>query len=172
VKIPNVFLGDFGYEGTIELRAWYEFLGNSKGVYDLDIGGDMVQENPSITQEHVAAYDYAVENQNIIRDSIISILMQKYPELQKEYDYEEDESEYYMPNIKSAEDFKKLIGLSTVHIMNVFKDGIAYMGYEFTCTWDEEHGLGVMMYKSNVVAFGGADTSCLTWIAEEDLEKQ
>ncbi|WP_315115543.1 DUF6985 domain-containing protein [uncultured Clostridium sp.] len=171
MKIPNVSLSEFGYEGTIELQSWNEFLTDLNGVYSLDIGGDMVEENPTISQEHIAAYNYAIKNQNIIRDSIITVLMEKYPGLQSEYGYDEDEAVELMPDIKDKEDFKDLIGLSRIHIMNIFKDGIAYTGYEFTCTWDEEHGLGVMMYQNKVIAMGGADTSFLTWVAKEDAEK-
>ena len=35
MKIPNLSLGNFGYEGTIELLAWYKFLGDSNGVYGI-----------------------------------------------------------------------------------------------------------------------------------------
>lgn len=38
--------------------------------------------------------------------------------------------------------------------------------------WDIEHYFGVMMLYDRVVKLGGADTSFLTWIAEEDLEKK
>ena len=53
--------------------------------------------------------------------------------------------------------------------MNVEKDGIAYVGYEFGCIWDDEHGLGVMTHKTRIIDFGGADSSFLTWIARKDL---
>lgn len=48
---------------------------------------------------------------------------------------------------------------------------MAYVGYEFRCTWDEEHGMGVMTHKNRVVAIGGADVSILEWIAESDLNE-
>jgi hypothetical protein len=169
--IPNILFGEYGFEGTIELQAWDEFLTDLNGVYDLDIGGDMAEDNPVIAQEHIDAYNYAIQNQSSIRESIIRILMEKYPEMKSEYGYDQDEAEEFMPDVKNKEGFKDLIGLLRVHIMNVFKNGTAYTGYEFTCTWDEEHGFGVMMHKDNVVEMGGADMSFLTWVAEEDMEK-
>jgi hypothetical protein len=168
--IPNILLGEYGYTGTIKLHAWNEYLTDLNGVYDIDFGGDMVEENPVIANEHVAAYNYAIHNQISIRDSIIESLMRNYREMQNQYGYGEDEAEEFMPDVKNKEEFKDLIGLSRIHIMNVFKNGIAYTGYEFTCSWDEEHGFGVMMYQSDVVEMGGADMSFLTWVAEKDLE--
>lgn len=46
---------------------------------------------------------------------------------------------------------------------------MAYVGFSFWCTWDDEHGLGVMTHKNRVVKIGGVDTALLNWIAESDL---
>lgn len=56
--------------------------------------------------------------------------------------------------------------------MSRCKDGYAYVGYEFGCTWDEEHGLGFMTYKDRIVDFGGADSAFLTWVARKDLKSE
>jgi hypothetical protein len=42
---------------------------------------------------------------------------------------------------------------------------------EFGCTWDKEHGLGVMTHQTLVIEIGGADTAFLEWIAKRGLEK-
>ena len=46
-----------------------------------------------------------------------------------------------------------------------------YVGYEFGCEWEDEHGLGVLMHGTRVVDVGFADTAILLWIAEADAEK-
>ena len=48
------------------------------------------------------------------------------------------------------------------------KDGLPCFGYEFGCTWDGEHGLGVLMHGKRVVEVGGADTAFTLWIAKRD----
>ncbi|MFX3636230.1 MAG: hypothetical protein ACE3L7_29590 [Candidatus Pristimantibacillus sp.] len=45
-----------------------------------------------------------------------------------------------------------------------------YIGYELSCTWDEEHAFGAMMHQDRVIAIGGADTAILHWIAQDDLD--
>lgn len=77
-----------------------------------------------------------------------------------------------MPDVENITQFKSLIGLSAVHLLHISKEGTAYVGYEFGCTWDDEHGLGVMTHKDRIIEIGGADTSFLTWIAEDDLNTQ
>ena len=74
-----------------------------------------------------------------------------------------------MPEVHHADEFRRLMGLSVVHLMNVSKNGVAYVGYEFGCSWDEEHGFGVMTHKDQVIEVGQADSSFLSWVAEKDV---
>ena len=47
----------------------------------------------------------------------------------------------------------------TMHILNVAKEGVAYLGLEFGCEWDQEHGLGVLPHRDRVLEVCQADTS-------------
>ena len=103
--------------------------------------------------------------------ALILSLLEKYPSLQEQYGYSGNEKAELMPDIKSADDLRALIGLSSVNIHQVQKDGIPYVGFEFGCTWDDEHGLGVLMHGTRTVEIGGADTAVLLWIAKQDAQK-
>jgi hypothetical protein len=61
-----------------------------------------------------------------------------------------------------------LIGLDSVSVHPLLKEGLPYIGYEFGCTWDDEHGLGVLMHGRRVVEVGDAGTAITLWIAERD----
>jgi len=100
----------------------------------------------------------------------LNALFKRYPSLQEQYGYSKEEQAQFMPNVTSARDFRKLIGLHSVHIHQITKNGLPYVGFEFGCTWDEEHGLGVLMHGTRSVEVGGADTAILLWIAEKDAE--
>ena len=78
--------------------------------------------------------------------------------------------EYGMPEVKSIDDYCEIMGAQTVRLQDIEKDGFAYYGIGFWCDWDEEHGLGIMMYKDRIVDIGGGDTSFLEWKAEKDLK--
>lgn len=47
---------------------------------------------------------------------------------------------------KRPDDLRALIGLGTIHVLATAKKGMAYVGFEFGCTWDEEHALGVQTH--------------------------
>lgn len=81
---------------------------------------------------------------------------------------EDDQS---FPMIESMEDLRNVMGLHDVHIHGLAKDGVPLVGYEFGCDWEEEHGLGVLMYGMQVLEIGNADSSFTRWIAKRASEK-
>lgn len=182
MEIPNIKLTDGSLEGKVLLPIWGSFMNKQKSndlpdesrnlneEFRISIGGDMVVDNPTIKKEHINAYDYLVTHSDKVFNSILITLLSEYKGLQIEFGYNEDEAKEFMPNVDNIAQFKNLIELSQIHIMEVSKNNIAYVGYEFGCSWDHEHGLGFMTHKDRIIDFGSADISFLTWVAEKDLE--
>jgi hypothetical protein len=75
------------------------------------------------------------------------------------------------PVIDGEEGLKQNVGLYAVNIHQLDIDGTPYVGYEFGCEWEEEHGLGVLMHGTRLVEVGFADTALHLWIAEEDAKR-
>ena len=186
-KIPNLSLkkysGDnyefFKIEGFVVLEAWKGFQSRggaygsldskeaSNGSVRITVDADIVEGLAKITEEQVNAYNYLIQHQEIIKDAILQSLLSDYKNMQEYYDYEEGDEE--MPAVDNVSQFSNLIGLSTIHIINVNKDGIAYVGYQFGCTWDDEHGLGFMTHTNRVIHIGWAADSFQSAEAEKDL---
>lgn len=127
--------------------------------------------NEPLTNSEMSAIRWVIEHEASISNALLSSLLKEYPSLQTQYGYSGAEQAKLMPDIQSVRDLRALIGLSSINIHQVQKDGIPYVGFEFGCTWDEEHGLGVLMHGTRTVQIGGADTAILLWIAEEDAKK-
>lgn len=163
--IPNVELINGIWRGKIQLNSWSDFFNDVKYI-DLNIGGDSKVER--LEESHKLAYEYIVSNQENLLNLILNTLMQKYPDMQEEYGYEEDELEEVMPSVSNIRDFKNILNPKRIYILNVENGGIAYVGVHFMCSWDEEHDFGVMMHKGRVVKMGSSDSAFLAWIAEED----
>lgn len=162
-------------EGPITLACWrgfqsrqqaYDAPGNpqlSDGHARITLGGDMIITDPDVQPFHINAYNYLMEFQDLIQEQILNALKNEYGGLKEMYGAS-------MPDIADVQQFRKLIGLSAVHLLNVSKDDTAYVGYEFGCTWDEEYGLGVMTHKDRIIEIGDASTAFLTWIADKDRD--
>lgn len=174
---------DLFWTATAVLPSWKEFQ-NRSGAYsaqDRDIPSDgnvrivFAPEGRGIeplTTSEISSVVWVIENEALISQALILSLLKEYPSLQEQYGYFGNEKAQLMPDIKSADDLRALVGLSSVNIHQVQKNGIPYVGFEFGCTWDNEHGLGVLMHGTRTVEIGGADTAVLLWIAKQDSQKR
>lgn len=163
--IPNVEFINGIWRGKIQLNSWSNFFENVKYI-DLNLGGDSKVEK--IEDRHKLAYEYIISNQEKLLSLILNELMERYPIMQEEYGYDEDELDEYMPNVNNIVDFKNILNPKRIYILNVENEGVAYVGFHFMCLWDEEHDFGVVMHKEKIVKMGGSDSAFLSWIAEED----
>ena len=137
-NIPGLKRSEYGYEGSLKLEAWAGFqcrkggygtqykASASDGTCRFAIGHTLNGEIPVISEAHIKAYQYMIAHQNAIRESILKSLVSTYGALQATYDYEDEEKEERMPEVTDPTDFKRLIGLSNVHLINVERDAHAY----------------------------------------------
>jgi hypothetical protein len=139
------------FDWKIYLEAWkdYHVSDNSRGEVKLTMGGDKAQM-PAVNIAHANAIKHTIENQQRVQQKIIRSILKSRPRQNKE-------------------SLKNNIELKAVHIIDVQKNDVAFVGYEFICSWDKEHGLGIMTHEDKVISLGGADRSFLTWVAEKSI---
>lgn len=174
---------DYFWTGRTVLPAWAGFqqrlgpysgmsgIGPSNGEVRLSIHAADVATRSIPTPAQREGFVYLQKNAEPLREKMLQALLAVYPQWRESYvDFLGDEADEMMPVIKSPSDFKRLIGLSTVHILSVEKNGFAYVGFEFGCNWDEEHGLGIMSHMDRIFDVGSAEESFSTAAADTDLK--
>jgi hypothetical protein len=169
----------FSWETKAQLPSWIGFQ-TRNGPY-----GSISSDSPSdgwvtiafvregddespLTEQERSCVQWLLDHEAEVASAVLKGLRAEYPRLQQIYGYEGAEREQFMPDLSSPEDFRQLIGLHEVHVRQLRKEGLPYIGFEFGCTWDGEHGLGVLMHGSRVVEVGDANTAFTLWIAERD----
>jgi hypothetical protein len=179
---PPLQWGDYFWSGEVVLPSWAGFQSRrgaygsvssrleSDGSARLTVSPENYDAPSPPLPEQVQAFRFLLENERAVANSVLRAIFAEYPALRDSYGYDDEEATELMPEMERAEQLQPLIGLSNVHVLNVAKDGIAYIGFEFGCAWDDEHGLGVMTHRDRVIEVGGADTSFLAWIAERDAK--
>lgn len=160
-SVSNLEKVEDGFEGIIKLDVWsghLNCLGSygkimntpSNGTFQLFVEGDL-------SEIQLETIKYHVRNQREIRLLILERLLNVYSQWQQQYGYSDEEMVKYMPNVTSLDDFRSLLGPHCIHIMDRDMKGFSYVGYEFGCMWDEEHGFGALTHKNSIVEIGGAD---------------
>ena len=125
-----------------------------------------------LTEAELALVERFLDREPEISAAVLRSLYDAYPGLQAEYGYEGEERRAFMPDLKDPGGLKHLIGLHMVHVQPLEKDGMPYVGYEIGCTWDDEHGVGILMHGERTVSIGGADEAFMLSIAERDAKRR
>lgn len=121
------------------------------------------------SQAQSLAYAYQMDSNKQVMVSVLAALRPYYDKMRPRYrEFLGGEFEGSMPAVTNAEDLRGLIFMQHVHVHPWTKDGKTYVGLQFGCTWDKEHGLGVMMHQDRVVDIGEAAVSFAWEPAEAD----
>lgn len=172
---PEDFEVDGGLcEGEVDLAGWDDLF-SCEGSYSLnfDVDTDLVLQE--FTPMQKAGYDYLCENDCDLIFAVLGRLLKQWSAIQEQYSYEGQTPEQRQRELPDVDDIDGLIPLIEpigAVIYDLSMEGQPYIGIEFSCTWDREHGFGAMLCGNRVVQIGGADTALLRWIAEEDHKKQ
>jgi hypothetical protein len=138
------------------------------GAAELHVASPGDEDAKAPSPEQVRSYRYLLEHEAHVQAAVLQAIFKYYPG-ERDLGDEEDE---LMPDIERPEELRSLIELDQVHVLDVSKNKVAYVGFEFCCTWDAGHGAGVMTHRGWVVATGQADVSFLEWIAKGDAKQR
>jgi len=179
--MPELTSTDFAWDGfwkaAVRLPTWQGFQSRrgpygskdtghpSDGSAALIFAPEGRDESP-LTDSELRLARWAVQHAREMQSSLLERLLSEYPAIQKKYRGFAQVDD--LPPVRSSHDFKGIIGLHGVNVHPIDHQGLPYVGLEFGCSWDREHGLGVLMHGTRVVEIGGADTAILLWIAEKD----
>ena len=123
---------------------------------------------PALTAEELAHARWFLDHDNKVLEAALEGLLTAYPGLIESFGYDDNERSRWMPDIGSIEELKPLVRPTDVTIHEVTRDGLPYIGILFDCTWDPEHGTGVLLHGFRVVAAGEADHARDGEMAAED----
>lgn len=159
----------FWWQADVAFGAWSDFIqGDDIPLIFAPEGRD---EAPMDASEG-ALVNWAKDNQVDQKSPLLRAILEAYPDFRRNYfeDYDIEETEDDLPTIVAEADLAKVMELQEIYVHQISKDGLPYVGYKFSCRWDEEHGLGVLLHNNRVVEMGGGDTAFLLWIAEDDRD--
>jgi len=115
------------------------------------------------TPEQVDAYRFLKEHESAIARAVLADVFEMYPheseQLLYDLDVPEDEENDVLPEISSPEGLRELMGIRMVNVLEVAKDGTAYVGLVFGCAWDHEDGCGVLLHRDRIVGGGFGETA-------------
>lgn len=153
----------------LTLKYWQSFFNEEEEEFAYEIWDEDDEPTDQPTQEQQNGFDYLQKNQKMILEGILSEFLKEYPKLQKIYDFPGEDKVNFMPDVNDIQGFSFLLSPISFYITSVIKNNHPYIGIGFTCSWDDEHGLGIMTHKNKVIKIGEADVAFSSWAAKDDL---
>jgi hypothetical protein len=179
---PPLTWDNYSWAGEVRLPSWAGFQSRrgpyasvndvrpSDGTARLTVDAE-AKARP--TPEQVAAFRHLLDNEAAVAEAVKLALLDYYPGEREAYldAYDLEESDE-VPEVMDLAGLRSLVGLGSVHVLSLARDGLACIGFEFGCVWDGEHGAGVMTHRGRVIATGQADCSFVEGMARRGLEGQ
>jgi hypothetical protein len=137
---------------------------------------DEAGTGPTPAQER--AFTHCEENEDRICAAVVAAIFAYYQEQYQDRELLTDgcspaEIEALFPALESAEGLQELIRFDTLYVLEGLYMGqigpgdkpetvaklkdAALLGFAFRCSWDVEHGVGVLIHRDQVVQVGSGD---------------
>lgn len=125
-----------------------------------------------LNEEEIALVSAAAEDLDNVVSIAVSGILDVYPAIRQSQTGLPWTTAESAPAVASADKLLDLVEVSSVNVHRIADSVEPYVGVEFDCSWDPEHGAGALMNGKRVVEVGLGDTAILLWIAEQDLAEQ
>jgi len=172
----------FSWRASCRLPSWSGYLdcsgpygglvngAKSDGTVEIVFAPEGRDSSP-LEDDELGLVQWLIANEGTVSDAVKTAIFDAYPRLIEGYGYTAEEQAKFMPAVVDRGEMSSLFGLCAVNVHQTRNGAEPYLGFEFGCTWDQEHGLGVLTHGNRVIEVGGADTAILLWMAEQDAGK-
>jgi hypothetical protein len=150
------------WDGRIKLTGWSDFRlvdgssGNATNTYSLTVTPtDQTKLGALPSRAQTTAINHLITESESIAQIVCQAVM---PYFNDAYNADECFFDELQP-ISSPNEVRGMLELYSVHIHRHQRSECAFVGLQFGCAWDEEHGLGVLFNRSTVVELGTADVA-------------
>ena len=146
--------------------------GHSDGIVQILFAPEGRDDAP-LSEHEIAMVKWVVDNQAAVHDAMLEKLFEDYPAMREQARglFSKEEAKKVLPKVRHPEQLKELVGISSINVHPIEQEGKPFIGVELGCTWEVEHGVGILMHGPEVLEIGGADTAILLWIAKKYVRK-
>jgi hypothetical protein len=142
----NLTWSDFYWSGSPDVL----------GATELLVATEDEQEIPPSPLQEAAWYDFLQSNSEIHR-RVLDAVFRYYNEMRPRYEAMGIKWVEKMPKILSPDFLENMIQLQSIALSWPYSGDDVQIGLTYSCEWEVEHGLGVVLVNREVRTVGGAD---------------
>lgn len=119
IRRDDVFWDEFFWKARVTIPSAQGFQcrgGPVEGTDPSDGKTELVfapegRDDRLLSDEELALVNWFLEREATVFNSVIQGIAFRYPALQQQYGYSDDEKDEYMPDVTTSEDLRRLVGL-------------------------------------------------------------
>lgn len=159
---------------SVELEQWAAFFEEEKAEIHYEILTKNGEETNRHQKHHHQGIAYIKEHQTEILNQFLTELLKEYPEIQKKYQnfYSAEQMAEFLPDISDISGFAPLLSPTNMFIFSHFLEDLPYYSVGFSCSWEQEHGLGVIMHKNRIIKICDASEIFDVSLIKKDLKNR
>lgn len=147
----------------IRLEAWAGFRSEDhpRVPDDADVrvvlepGDSQISNFDDLTSAYAGAVRWLLANEVTLRSVALNSILSFVRKLRSVNAIDDDE----LDEVVATDDLRHLIGLSLIRVYPYVKSGLPFLGFEWECDWDPEHGCGVLMHGHDPVEVGVSEVA-------------
>lgn len=182
---PEFKWDDYFWVTAAKLPAWAGYQirngpyssvsanGRSDGIVQILFAPEGRGEEP-LTNQEIGLVKWVIDHQASVHDAMLERLFEEYPAMREQSLewFGKDEAKKVLPKIRFPNQLKDIVGISSINVHQIEQDGRPFIGVELGCTWEAEHGVGILLHGDKPLEIAGADTAILLWLAKKHLRQQ
>ena len=158
-RTPEDEYGNTGWH--LRLDAWRS-LGASTGLaprvagmIPIEFATDEDDYDQDPNEDNLRHVDWLVEHHGtVLREALLDAALRLYRGYRMEM-VDPDEEDDDLPRIDDHEAIAPLVMSQRIYLTSLPGIDLPYIGFDFSCDWDPEHGIGIMTKGAEVVSMPG-----------------
>ena len=158
----------------VDLPSWADHLPpRTGGRVRIAFSPESASESVRPTKTQLATVERLRDEQAELLEAVSLAIRKHYESVRPRYlKYSVEHPGFFsnfqkqMPAAPDDKAFARLHQLQQINVHTAAKSRVAYCGLEFHATWDVEHGLGVVVHRTEVLRVSGADAAITEWMPE------
>jgi len=151
------------YFCDIEL-SWDDFywLGESTKPFNVEVHINSKDEEPHSPHHlQIYAWNEFINNYSSISTGILNEVFRYYIEMRPRYLAMGPEWVENMPEVNDPKEIESMITLNSICVNWPYDEMSVQIGMSYSCAWEREHGLGIVLENNKVKEVGGADCAII-----------
>ena len=138
----------------------FEFPPFTNDIIEINVGAED-EEVCEPHEEQIKALTALLHDSKVIYQEVLNSIFKYYIRIRPQYEAAGQDCIENMPVLENSSQLESMITLNHITISWPYEKADAQIGLSYSCIWDVEHGLGLVLTSNKITDVGSADCAII-----------